>query len=103
MDLVNKAVKEANKRIAACETRIARQLLSLLSQKVPGSDATAGAHDLLEHLLELKAATVSYRDALVELNRGIPIGNHEATRGSSSVNVGRGERRPSRNREYNWC
>jgi hypothetical protein len=88
MDLVNEAVEEANKRIAAGETRIARQLLSLLLQKVPGRDATAGARDLLEHLLELKAATVSYRDTLLELNRGIPIGTHQAMRGFSSVNVG---------------
>jgi hypothetical protein len=70
MDLDNEAIEEANKRIAACEMRVARQLLSLVSQKVPGRDANAGARDLLEHLLELKAATVSYRDALVELSNG---------------------------------
>jgi hypothetical protein len=68
MDLVNEAVEEANKRIAACEMGIARQLLSLVSQKVPGRDASVGAR--LENLLELKAATVSYRDTLVELSNG---------------------------------
>jgi hypothetical protein len=67
-ELVNEAVEEANKRIAACEMRIARQLLSLVSQKVPGRDASAGAR--LENLLENKAALVSYRDALLRLNHG---------------------------------
>jgi hypothetical protein len=67
-ELVNEAVEEANKRIAACEMRIARQLLSLVSQKVPGRDVSAGAR--LENLLENKAALVSYRDALLRLNHG---------------------------------
>jgi hypothetical protein len=70
MDLVNEAVEEANSRIAACEMRIARQLLLLVSQKVPGRDANAGARDRLENLLELKGVMVSYRDALLELNPG---------------------------------
>jgi hypothetical protein len=68
MDLVSEAVEETNKRIAACEMRIARQLLTLVSQKVPGRNANAGAR--LENLLEAKAAMVSYRDALLERNHG---------------------------------
>ncbi|HEY2226323.1 MAG TPA: hypothetical protein VGI22_01035 [Xanthobacteraceae bacterium] len=94
MDLVNEAneaVEEANSRIAACEMRIARQLLLLVSQEVPGRDANAGARDRLENLLELKGVMVSYRDALLELDPG-----HEAMRGSSSVNDGLGQRRHGR-------
>lgn len=87
MDLVNEALEDANSRIAACEKRIARQLLLLVSQKVPGRDANTGARDLLENLLELKDVMVSYRDALLELNPG-----HETMRGSRSVNSGLGER-----------